>query len=320
MDTGTHTAMGIALGGLAYLQPEIAAQPTLAHAVMICTVLGSNAPDADGIFRLKGYASYVRNHRGLSHSWPALILWSLFISTLVSSLFSVQQWSTLLLWTSIAVFLHAIMDIYNTYGTQILRPISKKWVALNVIHIFDTFIFSVLILGIVLWAIGFHPGYTFLIAFIIIFFYYLWRMTAHSRMQSTIESEFPKVKVYVLPTSAWNTWHVIIETKASYYVRKRFKKHFELIDHFEKRSMQSPAYLAALQDSNVQGFLSFSTLYHWEEKKTAVGTEVKFFDLRFRTKDHYPFSAIVQLNEQNEIVDSYIGWNFKNFEAKAILG
>ncbi|MCY7585805.1 hypothetical protein MH131_18875, partial [Bacillus safensis] len=45
MDTGTHVVMGISLGGLALLDPAVSADPHMAHAVMIATIAGSQAPD-----------------------------------------------------------------------------------------------------------------------------------------------------------------------------------------------------------------------------------------------------------------------------------
>lgn len=68
MDTGTHLIMGIGLGGLAAIDPVVAANPAIHTAVLLGTVIGSQAPDLDGLLRLKGNAIYIRNHRGISHS------------------------------------------------------------------------------------------------------------------------------------------------------------------------------------------------------------------------------------------------------------
>lgn len=39
MDTGTHVVMGIALGGIATLDPVVGSDPAMAHAVMIATLV-----------------------------------------------------------------------------------------------------------------------------------------------------------------------------------------------------------------------------------------------------------------------------------------
>ena len=38
--------------------------------------------------------------------------------------------------------------------------------------------------------------------------------------------------------------------------------------------------------------------------------EVRFIDLRYRSKDYYPFVAIVQLDHNLNIISSYTGWIF----------
>ncbi|UZW66566.1 metal-dependent hydrolase [Priestia flexa] len=77
MDTGTHIAMGIAIGALATLDPVVAASSVTTEAVMIGVIAGSLAPDLDTILKLKNNAHYIRNHRGITHSIPAVALWYL---------------------------------------------------------------------------------------------------------------------------------------------------------------------------------------------------------------------------------------------------
>ena len=67
------------------------------------------------------------------------------------------------------MFLHVFVDIFNAYGTQALRPFSKKWVALGVINTFDPFIFGIHCIGILLWVFGADPVMTFSIMYFIIF-------------------------------------------------------------------------------------------------------------------------------------------------------
>ena len=68
MDTGTHVVMGVALGGIATLDPVVGMDPSMAQAVMIATIAGSQAPDIDTVLKLKNNAVYIRHHRGFTHS------------------------------------------------------------------------------------------------------------------------------------------------------------------------------------------------------------------------------------------------------------
>ena len=95
------------------------------QAVMLATIAGSNIPDIDTVLKLRNNAKYIRNHRGITHSIPAVILWSFLISGISFAFFSDAPYLHLLLWSFIAVFLHVFVDIFNAYGTQALRPFTK---------------------------------------------------------------------------------------------------------------------------------------------------------------------------------------------------
>lgn len=45
---------------------------------------------------------------------------------------------------SVSGLLHVFVDIFNSYGTQALRPISNKWIQLGVINTFDPIIFNIM--------------------------------------------------------------------------------------------------------------------------------------------------------------------------------
>ena len=161
MDTGTHVVMGLALGGLATLDPVVAENSATATSVLIAVIIGSQAPDIDTVLKLKNNAVYIRNHRGITHSIPAVLLWPLVITGSVYAFFPEANLLHLWLWTFLAVFLHVFVDIFNAYGTQALRPFSHKWVALGIINTFDPFIFGIHAVGLILWGFGADPGYTF---------------------------------------------------------------------------------------------------------------------------------------------------------------
>ena len=79
MDTGTHLVMGVTLGGLAAIDPVVSHNPELANSVFWTCVVASQIPDIDTILKSRGNATYIKNHRGATHSiyaqwlWPTLI-------------------------------------------------------------------------------------------------------------------------------------------------------------------------------------------------------------------------------------------------------
>ncbi len=194
MDTATHLVMGITLGSLATLDPAIAQSDIGPQAVMLATIAGSNIPDIDTVLKLRNNAKYIRNHRGVTHSIPAVILWSFLISGISFAFFSDAPYLHLLLWSFIAVFLHVFVDIFNAYGTQALRPFTKKWVALGVINTFDTVIFFIHILAIACMLVGSHKGYTALAAYILMIVYYIGRIMMHRNIRSVVHKRFKNVE------------------------------------------------------------------------------------------------------------------------------
>ena len=89
------------------------------------------------------------------------------------------------LWAQLAVFLHVFVDIFNSYGTQALRPITNKWIQLSVISTFDPIIFTLLCIGVLLWVLGIHPYFAFFPIVAILVIYYVIRFM----MQSSIKKE-----------------------------------------------------------------------------------------------------------------------------------
>ena len=83
MDTSTHVLMGLGLASLAQVDPIVSGNEALTQAVLIGTVIGSNAPDFDILYHLKGNNSYLKNHRSHSHSLPVLPIWAILISLLI---------------------------------------------------------------------------------------------------------------------------------------------------------------------------------------------------------------------------------------------
>ena len=83
LDTGTHIVMGVALCGLALADPVVSADASYDSAVFAGVVVGSLIPDVDTVLKLRNNAIYIRHHRGITHSIPAVLLWPLLIYSTV---------------------------------------------------------------------------------------------------------------------------------------------------------------------------------------------------------------------------------------------
>jgi inner membrane protein len=216
------------------------------------------------------------------------------------------------LWTLLAIVLHVFVDIFNAYGTQALRPFTKKWIALGIINTFDPFIFVIHLVGIAIWLLGGHPGYTFLSVYIILIGYYIIRFSMQRRIIHRLHKLLPHIEqVIISPTMRFRRWHIAIMTNTSFHVARAVDGEIMFLDEFERIPVpQTDVIRAAEKDDNISAFLSFSPVYRWEVDEYTDHYEVRFIDLRYRSKGYYPFVAIVQLDLELNIVSSYTGWIF----------
>lgn len=131
MDLITHGAVGLALGSLTGV-PGIINNP-----LAIGTIIGSVIPDGDIVYQLKGDYSYLKHHRGPSHSIVMGAMVSLAVSGLLGVIFSGFSFWNIFLWTFGGYMLHIGLDIFNAYGANILWPFSHRKIESGLFIIFD---------------------------------------------------------------------------------------------------------------------------------------------------------------------------------------
>ncbi len=312
MDTATHVVMGIAIGGIATLDPVVAESTATSHSVLVAAIIGSQIPDIDTFLKLRNNAVYLRNHRGVTHSIPAVLFWPILVAIFVQLFYPEANFFHLWIWSFVAVFLHVFVDIFNAYGTQALRPFSAKWVALGIINTFDPFIFGIHIIGILIWAIGGPPGFTFLTMYAVIAVYYMLRFIMQRTVRSAVLKSIPEAdEIIIAPTMRFNQWRLAVTSKDCFYVGRAYKRSITIFDKFKRVPVpETPIIEAAKKDKNISAFLSFSPVYRWDVSEYDHYYEVSFIDLRYRSNGHYPFVAIVQLDFDLDIITSYTGWIF----------
>lgn len=312
MDTGTHLVIGLGLAGLSYIDPVVAADPTVSTAVLIGTIIGSQAPDSDGLLRLRGNAAYIKNHRGLSHSLPAIGLWTIAITLFLSVLFQGLPIFHVGLWVFIAVAFHVFSDLFNAYGTQAARPFSDKWIGWNIIHIFDPIIFCSHLVAIFLWSLRLvEPAFIFPILYMFLAVYYLWRTIVHYFLEKRLPLHDPYFskgdQYYLIPTIHLYTWNVVRRRSDGTYRLGEWKNsQLNWID--EVSCDVHPAVSASRNHPDIAAFLYYSSFACAEVRDHPWGYEVRWVDVRYRHRKQYPFVAVVLLDHQYRPLDSYVGW------------
>ncbi|MCZ8513125.1 metal-dependent hydrolase [Paenibacillus filicis] len=310
MDTGSHLLFGATLAGLAMLSPTVANDPQLAHAVLAATMIGSHAPDFDTIARVKGYAAYIRVHRGLTHSVPALFLWPLALSFTLSYAFAVSDhWVLLYGWSLAAVVFHVFLDACNAYGVQCLRPFNKRWHHWDILSLFDPFLFAIHAAGLVVWLnSGWNPGWMFAGVYGITFVYIAIRALYQRRVVSRVRRELSMEGIcHVVPSLHWFRWQFVMETDGYFYTGTVRGKLVQVQDVYAKDEGNS-IIQATLATDGVRAFLQFAQRIHVICKEQGDGFEVQWRDVRFWYNHQLPFGVDVKLDRELNVVSASLGW------------
>lgn len=221
MDTASHILFGATLAGLAFLDPAVAGSPELAQAVLAGTLIGSHAPDFDTVTRLRSYSLYIRHHRGITHSLPALLVWPAVIAAPLAWLFGTwPQVGHLYFWIMLATGFHVFLDLFNAYGVQCFRPFSRRWFHLDILALYDPFLFGLHGFGLALWLMGrASPGPMFLAVYGVTLAYIFLRGLHHSAAVRKVRRFFAGQEgvCHVVPAVHWFRWQFVLETDRFVY-------------------------------------------------------------------------------------------------------
>ena len=153
VDPVTHTLVGATLA-----QAGLKERTALGTATLI---IGSNLPDVDALAYFWGGDTALWFRRGLTHGLLALIVFPLVLTGLAClwdravrrrrgrSAAPVRPREVLLL-SVLAVGVHVILDVLNSYGARWLAPFSGRWFYGDTLFIVDPWIWALLAAG--LWA------------------------------------------------------------------------------------------------------------------------------------------------------------------------
>lgn len=316
MDTGSHLLFGLTLAGLAYLDPAVSQNPEVAQAVMVGTLLGSHAPDFDTLVRLRGFSFYVRHHRGITHSIPALFIWPLMITLPLLYVFGmVEYWFVLYFWTFLSIFLHVFLDALNTYGVQCLRPIIKKWIHLDILNLFEPILFFLHAMGTVLWLFfHFDPISVFPAIYCISILYVIIRFIQHYFLIHKLMKMVGLPGTYHLfPSFHWFHWRFVVESEESFYVGTLEYGRVFVKDVISNEG-KNPVIEATKSVDGVRAFLEFAQRVHVSCMKLQDGYEVQWSDVRFWYNHKLTFGVDIKLDQNLKVVSQHFGWRKKALE------
>jgi inner membrane protein len=318
VDTSSQVLVGLTLAGLAAIDPATGSEE-VAQAVLAATLIGSNAPDLDILVRIRGKAAYIRHHRGVTHSLPALSLWAAAIGIPLAYAYGVPEnvW-TIMLWSFIAVVCHVALDFLNAYGVQCLRPVTKRWLHLDVLCLFDPYLFALHALAATGWLIGLlPPAPLFVIVYGVSLCYIGWRLAARRRaIRRLLGHGYGRSGLALLPSLNGRVWRYVAETRDDYVTGRLEGEHVLPGETFPRRwdIDLHPAVKATMDTEGVRAMLHFAERIHVEWKERAEGYEVTWSDIRFWYDHQLPFRTAVRLDREMKVVQDQMGWHKKSWE------
>ena len=92
---------------------------------------------------LRGYTNYVRVHRGMTHSLPALFIWPIVLSLPLAAMFGVwEHLFSLYLWTFVSCCFPCVSRFVLMYmAFSVSGHFLQKWIHLDTLCLYDPFLF-----------------------------------------------------------------------------------------------------------------------------------------------------------------------------------
>jgi inner membrane protein len=283
MDPLTHALVGAGVAGLS------GGEMSITNPIVLAAVIGSLAPDSDIIYQFKGDIAYLKTHRGFSHSLPGLALFSGLIGLGLGQFFPEAAMTQLIFWAFAGALSHTLLDMFNSYGVQILAPISRKRFTWNLLMITDP------VLLLFFLSIFIIPGNMQLKSILAIggfSCYLLGRLILRRRVEKHLAGIFTArelKQLAVMPSmiGIW-TWDFVVETERKCLVGQIHSFNFMMnirkkLSKLKKRELVK----AALESKMGKLFAEFTPHFHLVFNEVNDKYVVDFLDLRYLLKKDF---------------------------------
>jgi inner membrane protein len=302
MDNLTHTLTAVTLS-----QAGLNRKTRFATLALI---LGANAPDIDIVARFAGSATYLKYHRGITHSIPGVIILAAVVAAIVyfpgrkarpprNPAVPPLNGRWLFAVCLISTGSHLLMDFTNAYGVRPFLPFSGRWVAWDIMFVVDPLLLVLLAGGLGLPAVfrlvseevgarkqPSRAGAIFSLCCLVA----LWglRDFAHRRVMAMLDShsysnENPvRLGAFPSPANPFD-WTGVVETDSTFHIlpvnARADDVDSEHTTVFHK-SQPSPALEAAMKTRTAVIFSNFARFLWSQVIEDEDGYEVTLRDLR----------------------------------------
>lgn len=299
MDPLTHAIVGMALGA------QSGGGITIANGALVAAALGAVAPDLDVVAQFWGDLAYLKQHRGFSHSLPGLMGIALVVGGLLSPFYYDISFLNLVGWAFVGAFSHTILDLFNSYGVQILWPFSRKMYTASLLMIFDPILMALCFTAMILGARGVKSPWLGGIFVIYLGVRWVMRMWATHLVKKRLSRRYYEIKVVTMPSlNSLFKWDFIARVPGRNIVgsvdllRKRLKILRRL--HYIKEDMKKILVNSCL-GRHFQQFTPFFHVFYEKHEDKVIG---RFVDLRYYVKDRFLHNGTIVMNEDLDVEEA----------------
>ncbi|WP_439536607.1 metal-dependent hydrolase [Methyloversatilis sp.] len=151
MDTLTHALSGALLGRLIARPSDPARPGPKTWQMVVAGAAAATFPDLDFVLGYVSELTYLRGHRGVTHSVVLLPLWGLLIAWLLARVPKMHapgiDWRSFYTVVCAGIGIHILGDLITQFGTMILAPFSDRRFGWGTTFIIDLPLTGLLIAG-----------------------------------------------------------------------------------------------------------------------------------------------------------------------------
>lgn len=298
MDPITHGTIGLALSAFS-------GQPvSLTNPVSIGCALGAMAPDIDAVIRVfSNDMVYLKHHRGITHSVPALGMLALAVTGALYFFFPEMSFLQVLLWSFIGALSHTAFDILNSYGAMLFMKKRKA----SLLTLYDPVVS--LLAGYLILAPG--QGITSHLVVTALFaaylcFRYVMRGRAHKALMALYSSGYTVERIDVLPSlMSFYQWDYIVTARSHQIVGK-----YNQItggNSVRRKLRVQPEFVRLFNQTKAGDYFNaFSPNLHIETEHHVDRIILKATDIRYYMRNRFMHHATVVLDRDHQVLASYI--------------
>lgn len=297
MDPLTHGIIGLGISTLS-------GNPAGINPITIGAVLGAMSPDIDIVVKYWGDYSYLKHHRGPTHSIVSLIALSVVITTGLFFMFDGYSFFSIFLWTFLGSLSHTFFDGLNSYGVRPFMPFTKRKFLANVLMLYDP-VLTVLSLTLI-----FLPAHQvklkLALAISTVVIYILLRLASRDKVYRFLFKKYSlnilTDSVHILPDlTNFFKWDFIIKAE-DYKIVGKINFLNNKIDIIKRLEHSNHKLIQPAKTTELGLYFNefASSMIHAQVMEDGDKTVLRLIDLRYFLNNEFMHNATIEFNKEEE--------------------